>query len=142
MISISCWRCSEVNFLTNFVGVFIARTVYRKSPRNLYLAAYAAKKTLKFVHRQKWQFTCGLKSNRKLNGVRLDEQNRKETHKWHTKISVTNAKKEERSYFIRQLEGRLEDAETLLTGAVGMALDGATLDQVLRRFLGRSPADA
>jgi hypothetical protein len=70
---------------------------------------YASKKILKFVHRQKWQFTCGLKSNRKLNGVRLTEQNRKEKHKWHTKISVTNAKKEERSYYVRPLAGRLEE---------------------------------
>lgn len=70
---------------------------------------YASKKILKFVDRHGWQFTCGVKSNRKLNGVRLDEQNRKEKHKWHTKISVTNAKKEERSYYVRPLEGRLEE---------------------------------
>jgi len=70
---------------------------------------YAAKKVLKFVHRQQWQFTCGVKSNRKLNGVRLDEHNRKETHKWHTQVRVTNAKKEERSYYVRPLGGRLED---------------------------------
>jgi DDE superfamily endonuclease len=37
---------------------------------------YAAKKILKFVHRQKWQFTCGVKSNRKLNGSRLEEPKR------------------------------------------------------------------
>ena len=59
---------------------------------------YASKKILKFVHRQSWQFTCGVKSNRKLNGIRLDEQNRKEKHKWHTRVRVTNAKKEERCY--------------------------------------------
>lgn len=70
---------------------------------------YAAKKILKFVHRQQWQFTCGVKSNRKLNGVRLDEQNRREKHKWHTRVRVTNAKKEERSYYVRQLDGRLEE---------------------------------
>lgn len=70
---------------------------------------YASKKILKFVHRQQWQFTCGLKSNRKLNGIRLDEQNRKEKHKWQTKISLTNAKKEERSYYVRPLQGRLEE---------------------------------
>src|SRR5262245_61215541 len=29
MISFNCSRCSEVNGLTNFVGVFIARTFYR-----------------------------------------------------------------------------------------------------------------
>ncbi|MBO0800263.1 MAG: transposase [Blastocatellia bacterium] len=70
---------------------------------------YAAKKVLKFVHRQKWHFTCGVKANRKLDGVRLNEQNRKETHKWHTRVRVTNAKKEERFYFVRQLDGRLEE---------------------------------
>ena len=70
---------------------------------------YASKKLLKFVHRRKWQFTCGVKSNRKLNGTRLDEQHRKEKHKWHTRVRVANAKKEERSYYVRQLDGRLEE---------------------------------
>lgn len=70
---------------------------------------YASKKILKFVHRQSWQFTCGVKSNRRLNGVRLSDQNRKEKHKWHARLRVTNAKKEERSYFVRQLDGRLEE---------------------------------
>src|SRR5262249_34906166 len=50
----------------------------------------AAKKPLQSVPRQTWQFSCGLKSTRKLHGIRLDEQNRRATHKWHTKISVTN----------------------------------------------------
>lgn len=70
---------------------------------------YASKKLLKFVHRQKWQFTCGVKSTRKLNGRPLVEQHRKEKHKWHTRVRVTNAKKEERSYYVRQLNGRLEE---------------------------------
>ena len=30
MISFNCSRCSEVNGLTNFVGVFIARAFYRR----------------------------------------------------------------------------------------------------------------
>src|ERR671924_2381776 len=30
MISLSCSRCSSINGLTNFVGVFIARTFYRR----------------------------------------------------------------------------------------------------------------
>lgn len=63
---------------------------------------YASKKLLKFVHRRKWQFTYGVKSNRKLNGTRLDEQHRKEKHKWHARVRVTNAKKQERSYYVRQ----------------------------------------
>jgi hypothetical protein len=40
------------------------------------------------------------------------------------------------------LRHREEHAETALKAAVGMALDGATLDQVLQRFLGRVPAGA
>ena len=37
---------------------------------------------------------------------------------------------------------REEHAESLLKAAVGMALDGARLDQVLQRFLKREPAEA
>ena len=37
---------------------------------------------------------------------------------------------------------REEHAETWLKAAVGMALDGATLDPGWQRFLGRVPADA
>jgi hypothetical protein len=70
---------------------------------------YASKKLLKFVHRQQWQFTCGVRSNRKLNGIRLSEQHLKEKHKWHTRVRVTNAQKEERCYYVRQRAGRLEE---------------------------------
>lgn len=37
---------------------------------------------------------------------------------------------------------REEHAESLLKAAVGMAQDGATLNQVLQRFLRYEPADA
>lgn len=70
---------------------------------------YASHKLLKFVRRQAWQFTCGVKSNRKLNGERLDHQHLKEKHKWHTRVRVTNASQEERCYYVRQLDGRLEN---------------------------------
>jgi hypothetical protein len=69
---------------------------------------YASHKLLKFVQRNQWQFTCGVKFNRKLNGERLDQQHLKQKHKWHTRVRVTNAKEEERCYYVRQLEGRLE----------------------------------
>jgi hypothetical protein len=68
---------------------------------------YAAHKLLKFVRRQSWHFTCGLKCNRKLNGERLDHQQLKEQHKWHTRVRVTNANGEERCYYVRQKGGRL-----------------------------------
>lgn len=69
---------------------------------------YAAQKLLKFVRRQQWHFTCGVKCNRKLNGERLDQQHLKEKHKWYTRVRVTNARKEERCYYVRSLTGRLE----------------------------------
>ena len=50
-----------------------------------------------------------MKSNRKLNGTRLSEQHLKEQHKWPTRVRVAKAKKEERCYYVRQLEGRLEE---------------------------------
>jgi len=69
---------------------------------------YASHKLLKFVRRQQWQFTCGLKFNRKLNGARLDHLHLKEKHKWYTRVRVTNAKGEARCYYVRQRAGRLE----------------------------------
>jgi hypothetical protein len=49
-----------------------------------------------------------VKCNRKLNGERLDHQHLKEKHKWYTRVRVTNAKKEERCYYVRSFAGRLE----------------------------------
>jgi hypothetical protein len=69
---------------------------------------YAAHKTLKFIHRRKWKITCGVKSNRKLDGMRLDAWHGKEKHKWYYLTKVTNTQKEERFYYVRPLEGRLE----------------------------------
>ena len=34
---------------------------------------YASARLLKYIHRQGWHTVCGLKSNRKLNGTRLDQ---------------------------------------------------------------------
>ncbi len=69
---------------------------------------YASKKLLKFVHRQEWKITCGVKSNRKLNGVRLDQHHRQLRHKQHTRVSVATAERKE-TYYVRQVDGRLEE---------------------------------
>jgi hypothetical protein len=68
---------------------------------------YASNKLLKFVHRQQWQVTCGVKFTRKLDGVSLDTHHRKNKHKWYTTVCVTTAEREER-YFVRQIDGRFE----------------------------------
>lgn len=69
---------------------------------------YASKKILKFVHRQEWEFTCGLRATRKLNGESLTEHNRRQKHKWREIIRVATAEKIQK-YFVRRLEGRLSE---------------------------------
>ena len=92
----------------------IARALLKRIARYLPRAAtvivqfdswYASNKLLKFVHRQQWQFTCGVKFTRQLNGVSLDTHHRKLKHKWHDRVVVTTAEGE-RSYFVHQLDGR------------------------------------
>jgi hypothetical protein len=67
---------------------------------------YASNKLLKFVHRQPWQFTCGVKYTRLLDGVRLDQHQLRLRHKHHTKIRVVAADETTQSYYLRQVEGR------------------------------------
>lgn len=69
---------------------------------------YASKKILKFVHRQHWHFTCGLRSTRKLNGVSLTQHNLRQKHKWHEPVYVATAEKDEK-YFVRRLDGQLTE---------------------------------
>ena len=69
---------------------------------------YASKKILKFVHRQQWEITCGVKSNRKLDGVRLDQHDRQLRHKLYAHVRVCTAERKER-YYVRQIDGRMED---------------------------------
>jgi hypothetical protein len=69
---------------------------------------YASNKLLKFIHRQKWQFTCGVKFNRQLNGLSLDTHHRTLKHKWHDRVTVSTAEGKT-GYFVRQLDGRFTD---------------------------------
>jgi hypothetical protein len=69
---------------------------------------YASNKLLKFVHRQHWQFTCAVKSNRLLDGVTLDQHHRRLRHKHHTKVRVIAADNTEQSYYVRQLDGQFK----------------------------------
>jgi len=66
---------------------------------------YASNKILKFVHRRKWQFTCGVKFTRKLDGVSLATHHRELKHKVYTPVGVETAEGET-TYFVRSLKGR------------------------------------
>jgi len=69
---------------------------------------YASKKILKFVHRQEWEFSCGLRSTRKLNGESLTQHSRRQKHKWHEIVHVATAEKNEK-YFVRRFEGQFSE---------------------------------
>jgi hypothetical protein len=70
---------------------------------------YASARLLKFVHRQGWHTTCGLKSNRKLDGTRIDQHAQALRHQWYTKVSVTTTDGDKTTYYVRRLDGRLAD---------------------------------
>src|SRR5215210_2918544 len=70
---------------------------------------YASARLLKYIHRQGWHTVCGLKSNRKLNGKRLDQHACALRHQRYTPVTVTAADDKKTTYLVRDLTGRLED---------------------------------
>lgn len=70
---------------------------------------YASEQLIKFVRRQGWHVTCGLKCNRKLNGKRLDQLAHMLRHRRYTQVRVTAADGKPTTYYVRQTVGRLVD---------------------------------
>ena len=70
---------------------------------------YASKKLIKYVRRQRWHVTCGLKCNRKLDGERIDKHAQALRHRWYTQVSVTTTDEEKRTYYVRRQDGRLAE---------------------------------
>lgn len=70
---------------------------------------YASKRLIKYVRRQGWHVTCGLKSNRKLDGTRIDKHTQALRHRWYTRVGVTTADGDKTTYYVRRLTGRLAD---------------------------------
>ena len=71
-------------------------------------AWYASARLLKYIHRQGWHTVCALKSNRKLNGKRLDQHAAVFRHQRYTPVTVTAADGAKTTYLVRDLLGRLE----------------------------------
>jgi hypothetical protein len=69
---------------------------------------YASAQLLKYIHRQGWHTVCALKSNRKLNGKRLDQQAPVFRHQRYTPVTVTAADGAKTTYLVRDCTGRLE----------------------------------
>jgi len=70
---------------------------------------YASARLIKFVRRQGWHVICALKPNRKLNGTRLDTHARTLRHKRYLPVTLTAADGNKTSYWVRSLEGHLEE---------------------------------
>ncbi len=68
---------------------------------------YASRRLIKFVCRLRWHVTCGLKCNRRLNGKRIDAHAQALRHRWYTRVSVTTADGDKRTYYVRRQDGRL-----------------------------------
>ncbi len=69
---------------------------------------YASEQLIKYVSRQGWHVTCGLKHNRKLNGKRIDQIASALRHRRYTHIQVTAADENQTTYYVRQTTGRLQ----------------------------------
>jgi len=69
---------------------------------------YASEGLIKYVRRQGWHVNCGLKCNRKLNGIRLDQLAHKLRHRRYTRVRVTAADGNKTTYYVRDTTGRLE----------------------------------
>jgi len=69
---------------------------------------YASEQLIKYVRRQGWHVTCGLKHNRKLNGKRIDQIASALRHRRYTHVQVTAADGNQTTYYVRQTTGRLQ----------------------------------
>ena len=72
----------------------------------------ASAKLQKFICRRSWNFTCAVKSNRKLNGTPLKSHARQLWHQRYERISTTAADGHSTTYDVRQVEGRLSELPT------------------------------
>lgn len=70
---------------------------------------YASARLLNYIHRQGWYSVCGLKSNRNLNGQRLDQHTDALRHQRYASVGVTAADGTTTTYLVRVLTGRLAD---------------------------------
>jgi hypothetical protein len=72
---------------------------------------YASKKLLKFCRRQKWHVICAIKSNRRIDKVRVDQHNLALKHKPYEPITLEAVDEQHKApkYFTRVIRGCLED---------------------------------
>jgi len=72
---------------------------------------YSSAKLIKFCRRQKWQVICVIKSNRRIDKVRVDQHNLALRHKHYEQITLVamDEKHKAPKYYTRLAKGHLED---------------------------------
>ena len=70
---------------------------------------YASAKLINYIRRQGWHVTCGLKCNRKLNGVRIDHLASALRHRRYTRVRITATDGNTTPYYVRMTTGRLSE---------------------------------
>jgi hypothetical protein len=72
---------------------------------------YASKKLIKFCRRQKWHVICAIKSNRRIDKVRVDQHNLALKHKPYEPITLEAVDLQHKApkYYTRVIKGCLED---------------------------------
>ena len=70
---------------------------------------YASAKLINYIRRQGWHVTCGLKCNRKLNGVRVDHLASALRHRRYTRVRITATDGNTTPYYVRTTTGRLSE---------------------------------
>jgi hypothetical protein len=75
---------------------------------------YASADLVRFIRRQGWHVIGALKSNRKLNGARLDVHDKRLKHLWYARVSVATAGGATATYRVRSVTGRLQRVSGLV----------------------------
>jgi hypothetical protein len=68
---------------------------------------YASATLMQFIRRQGWYTICALKSNRRLDGSRVRDHDKRLRHTRQTRVSVAAAD-QTRPYYVRELTGRIK----------------------------------
>jgi Transposase DDE domain len=68
---------------------------------------YTSAKLVKWIRQQGWHVIAAIKSNRKVSGQKLTDWHRQFKGRSYERVSLELANKQQRTYWVRRLSGRL-----------------------------------
>lgn len=79
---------------------------------------YASAKLINYIRRQGWHATCRVRSNRTLNGQRIDQRFVAQRHRRYVRVDIPAADGSKTTYLVRSTVGRLSDVAFDVRGLV------------------------